>query len=239
LFAGLTDEASEITREFYSKFCDNLIQVSSPEVAEAAKLFENTFRQVNIALVNEFALIMNKMNVPVSEVLDAAASKPYGFMKFTPGIGVGGHCIPVDPIYLEKAAEDAGAEANFIKLANEVNLKMPVEIANRVIVEIGGSIKGKRVLVCGIAYKSNISDTRETPSEILVDYLQSQGANVSWHDPLVESWRSESGVSKLTPGEFDVVIIATLHEAMNQKDLVAAGKYVFDCTGRVPGAVSL
>jgi UDP-N-acetyl-D-glucosamine dehydrogenase len=132
LFAGLTEEATVATREFYSKFCDDLVPVSSPEIAESAKLFENTFRQVNIALVNEFALIMRALEIPVHEVLEAASTKPYGIMKFTPGLGVGGHCIPVDPSYLAFVSKEAGIEPRFINLANQVNLEMPQAILKRI-----------------------------------------------------------------------------------------------------------
>ena len=143
LFAGLTPEATRRTREFYATFCDNLVEVSSPEVAEAAKLFENTFRQVNIALVNELAQISHALGIDVRETLDAANTKPYGFMKFTPSAGVGGHCIPVDPSYLAHLALENGVRATFIERANEVNLEMPKYIAKRVASDNGGSLKGK------------------------------------------------------------------------------------------------
>ena len=172
LYAGLTPEATAKTREFYSSFCDNLVEVSSPEVAEAAKLFENTFRQVNIALVNELAQISHALGIDVRETLDAAGTKPYGFMKFQPSAGVGGHCIPVDPSYLADVAEKAGVEATFIKRANEVNLDMPKYIAGRIAKDNGGSLKGKKVLVVGVAYKPNVADTRETPAELLIDALE-------------------------------------------------------------------
>ena len=147
LYAGLTREAAVETQIFYAKFCENLIEVSSPEVAEAAKLFENSFRQVNIALVNELALISSTLGISVREVLEAANSKPYGFMKFNPGLGVGGHCIPVDPTYLAFAAKNSGTRAAFIELANEVNLEMPERIAERIKKENGGSLAGKKILV--------------------------------------------------------------------------------------------
>ena len=139
LFAGLTPEATKRTKEFYSTFCDNLVEVSSPEVAEAAKLFENTFRQVNIALVNELAQISHALGIDVRETLEAANTKPYGFMKFTPSAGVGGHCIPVDPSYLAHLALEHGVRATFIERANEVNLEMPQYIAQRVACDNGGS----------------------------------------------------------------------------------------------------
>ena len=171
LFAGLTPEATRRTREFYATFCDNLVEVSSPEVAEAAKLFENTFRQVNIALVNELAQISHALGIDVRETLDAANTKPYGFMKFTPSAGVGGHCIPVDPSYLAHLALENGVRATFIERANEVNLEMPTYIAKRVASDNGGSLKDKKVLVVGVAYKPNVADTRETPAEHLIEAL--------------------------------------------------------------------
>jgi UDP-N-acetyl-D-glucosamine dehydrogenase len=193
LYAGLTPEATKRTRDFYSTFCDNLVEVSSPEVAEAAKLFENTFRQVNIALVNELAQISHALGIDVRETLDAAGTKPYGFMKFQPGAGVGGHCIPVDPSYLADVAEKAGVTATFIQRANEVNLEMPKYIAGRVTKDNGGSLKGKKVLVVGVAYKPNVADTRETPAELLINALEKLGAIVTWNDPVVGTWHgSES-----------------------------------------------
>ena len=238
LFSGLTKEASSKTREFYGSFCKNLIEVDTPEIAEAAKLFENTFRQVNIALVNEFALIMRAMDIPVHKVLDAASSKPYGFMKFNPGIGVGGHCIPVDPSYLAYSAESVGVTPRFINLANTVNLEMPKSIVERISRELEGGLKGKSVLICGVAYKPNISDTRESPAEILFSELESAGAVVSWHDPLVENWNG-SGSPSLSRGNFDVSIITVLHDAMDETEIRRSAKLVFDCTGKVVGLPTL
>ena len=142
LYSGLTKEAADKTREFYSTFCNSLVEVSSPEVAEAAKLFENSFRQVNIALVNELAQISHALGISVRETLDAADTKPYGFMKFSPSAGVGGHCIPVDPSYLAHVAKGLGVPATFIERANLVNLEMPIYIITRVVKENGGSLKG-------------------------------------------------------------------------------------------------
>jgi UDP-N-acetyl-D-glucosamine dehydrogenase len=191
LYAGLTPEASVKTRDFYSSFCDELVEVSSPEVAEAAKLFENTFRQVNIALVNEFAQIAHSLGISVYETLDAANTKPYGFMKFTPSAGVGGHCIPVDPTYLAAVAEEHGAPATFIRRANEVNLEMSKYVVDRVEADNGGSVAGKTVLVVGVAYKPNVADVRETAAELVIEHLRDRGAVVSWHDDVVGSWNGE------------------------------------------------
>ncbi len=236
LFAGLTPEATKRTRDFYSTFCDNLIEVSSPEVAGAAKLFENSFRQVNIALVNELAQISHALGIDVRETLDAAGTKPYGFMKFTPSAGVGGHCIPVDPSYLSYVAEKAGVSATFIQRANEVNLQMPKYIAARVEKDNGGSLKGKKVMVVGIAYKPNVADTRETPSELLIEALEQLGAEVIWNDPVVKSWRGEES-SPLSG--VDIVVVATKHEVVSVDEILNCAPYVFDSTGKVKGAVQL
>ncbi|CAN2171292.1 WecC UDP-N-acetyl-D-mannosaminuronate dehydrogenase [Candidatus Nanopelagicaceae bacterium] len=236
LYAGLTPEASAKTREFYSKFCDQLVEVSSPEVAEAAKLFENTFRQVNIALVNEFAQITNALGISVYETLDAANTKPYGFMKFTPSAGVGGHCIPVDPTYLAHVAEELGVPATFIRRANEVNLEMSKYIVDRVQADNGGSLQGKSVLVVGVAYKPNVADTRETAAELVIEELRIRGAVVAWHDDVVGQWHGESS-SVL--GGANITIVVTLHDVVDQKAVLASAPYVFDTTGKVKGAKGL
>ena len=236
LYAGLSPEASKKTREFYSTFCDNLIEVSSPEVAEAAKLFENTFRQVNIALVNEFAQISHALGISVYETLAAADTKPYGFMKFNPSAGVGGHCIPVDPSYLAHVAEGLGVPATFIQRANEVNLEMPKYIVARVAADNGGTLSGKSVQVIGIAYKPNVADTRETPAELVIDELKRQGAKVSWHDPVVNNWQGETSTAL---GGSDIAIVVTLHDAFEKKAVLASAPYVFDTTGKLTGAKGL
>ena len=236
LYAGLTPEASKQTREFYSSFCDNLVEVSSPEVAEAAKLFENTFRQVNIALVNEFAQISHALGISVYETLDAADTKPYGFMKFNPSAGVGGHCIPVDPSYLSHVAAGLGVPATFIERANEVNLEMPKYVVARVMADNGGSLKGKSVQVVGVSYKPNVADTRETPAELVIEELTRVGAVVSWNDDLVGSWKGQSS----TPlGGVDIAIVVTLHDVVDKKAVLASAPYVFDTTGKLPGAKGL
>ena len=235
LLAGLTPEATALARKFYSSFCDQIVEVSSPEVAEAAKLFENTFRQVNIALVNEFAQISDALDIPTQEVLDAAATKPFGFMSFKPGPGVGGHCIPVDPSYLAHVAESAGVPATFIRYANEVNLAMPAYVVSRVAGDVG-SLKGKKVVVVGVAYKSNVKDTREAPAALLISELQKLGAEVSWHDPVVGTWNGDN--SSDLKG-FDVAIVVTKHDVISEADIKASAPYVFDCTGSIKGIAGL
>jgi UDP-N-acetyl-D-glucosamine dehydrogenase len=232
LIGGLTPEAISKAREFYTSFCDSIIEVSSPEVAEAAKIFENTFRQVNIALVNEFAQISDALGISSREVIEAAATKPYGFMPFTPGPGVGGHCIPVDPSYLAHVANQVGVPATFIKRANEVNLGMPAYVVKRVVAGAGGSIAGKSVIVVGVSYKSNMADVRETPAAAVVDLLREQGATVVWHDDLVGKWRGEE--SAPIKGH-EIAVVVTKHDHVSI-DAVNASGYVFDCTGSVPGA---
>jgi UDP-N-acetyl-D-glucosamine dehydrogenase len=236
LYAGLTPEATARTREFYSTFCDNLVEVSSPEVAEAAKLFENTFRQVNIALVNELAQISHALGIDVRETLEAAGTKPYGFMKFAPSAGVGGHCIPVDPSYLADVAQKAGIEATFIKRANEVNLDMPQYIAGRIAKDNGGSLKDMKVLVVGVAYKPNVADTRETPADLLISALKDLGAVVSWNDPVVGTWHG-SHSSPLAGA--DIAVVVTKHDAVPSEDVLNSAPYVFDTTGKIKGAVQL
>jgi len=236
LYSGLTPEASKAVSEFYSTFCDNLVEVSSPEVAEAAKLFENTFRQVNIALVNEFAQIAHALGISVYETLDAAATKPYGFMKFMPSAGVGGHCIPVDPSYLADTAARVGVPATFIERANEVNLEMAKYVVERVTADNGGSLSGKSVQVVGVAYKPNVADVRETPAELVIEELKKTGASVTWSDDLVSVWMGEHSTSL---GGSDIAVVVTLHSVTDPAAVLKSAPYVFDTTGKVEGAHSL
>ena len=237
LISGLTESATTKAIEFYSSFANNIVEVASPEVAETAKLFENTFRQVNIALVNELAMICNSLNVNVFDVIEAANTKPYGFMKFNPGPGVGGHCIPVDPSYLAYRAEQAGVKARFIDLANQVNLDMPKYVIERAEKIVGG-LKGKKVLIAGVSYKPEIADVRETPAELIRNEAIAKGAEVYWFDPIVEKWESGK-VEKIDANTFDLVIFQTIHSVMDIESIKKAGKYAFDCTGKVPGVDSI
>jgi UDP-N-acetyl-D-glucosamine dehydrogenase len=235
LLSGLTLDATALARKFYSSFCDEIIEVPTPEIAEAAKLFENTFRQVNIALVNEFAQISDALDIPTREVLNAAATKPFGFMSFQPGPGVGGHCIPVDPSYLAYVAEKVGVPAEFIKRANQVNLGMPAYVVSRVAKDVG-ALKGKNVVVIGVSYKANVSDTREAPASLVIDELKKQGAEVSWHDSLVGTWNGQTS-SELKG--FDVAIVVTKHDAVSESSIKASAPYIFDCTGSIKGVAGL
>jgi UDP-N-acetyl-D-glucosamine dehydrogenase len=236
LYAGLNPEASKAVRNFYSTFCDELVEVSSPEVAESAKLFENTFRQVNIALVNEFAQIAHALGISVYETLNAAATKPYGFMKFMPSAGVGGHCIPVDPSYLAHTAAGLGVPATFIERANEVNLEMAKYVVDRVSADNGGSLEGKSVQVVGVAYKPNVADVRETPAELVIEELKAAGASVTWSDDLVSTWMGEKSTAL---GGADIALVVTLHAVTDPAAVLKSAPYVFDTTGKVRGARSL
>jgi UDP-N-acetyl-D-glucosamine dehydrogenase len=211
LIGGMTPEARELAAQFYGSFCGKVNIVSSPEVAETAKLFENTFRQVNIALVNELAQICAGLDIPTNEVLDAAATKPFGFMKFLPSLGVGGHCIPVDPSYLSFIAKQAGLSTRFIDIANTVNLQMPAYVVQRLTQEFG-DLASKRIQIVGISYKPDVADTRESPSLDLLHLLRATGAEVTWHDPLVASWNGEAS-SPLA--QVDIGIIAAPHQVID------------------------
>ena len=209
---GLTDEARDAAVAFYSSFCDAVVPVSSPEVAEAAKLFENTFRFINIGLVNEFAQVMGAMGIPVDEVLAAAGTKPYGFMPFHPNVGIGGHCIPVDPMYLQEKAIEFGVPSKYISVSQEVNHAMPGFIVDRLSNEIGG-LKGKKIQVVGVSYKANISDTRESPAVEVVGLLRAAGAVVTWHDPLVSTWSGES--SSAIDSGVDASLVLVAHDGLD------------------------
>ena len=207
LVAGLTQEATNNAIDFYSKFCSNVVPVSSPEVAEAAKLFENTFRFINIGLVNEFAQVMGAMGIPVDEVLSAAATKPYGFMPFHPNVGIGGHCIPVDPMYLQQKAKEIGIESKYIAVSEAINHEMPKFIVSRLRTELGG-LRGKKIQVVGVSYKANVADTRETPAVDVVKLLESEGAQVTWHDPLVSSWNGSNSSPLNSSVDAGLVLVA-------------------------------
>ena len=215
IVGGMTGEARDKAIEFYSTFCDQIVPVSSLEVAESAKLFENTFRFINIGLVNEFAQVMGAMGIPVDEVLSAAATKPYGFMAFHPNVGIGGHCIPVDPMYLQQRAKEFGIESKYIAVSEKINHEMPRFIVNRLKIELG-SLKGKRIQVAGVSYKANIADTRETPAVDVVKLLESEGAEVTWHDPLVLSWNGSN--SSPLNSSVDAGLVLVAHDVFDPTD---------------------
>ena len=216
--AGLNDKACDIAIDFYSKFIDQTIRCESLEVAETSKLLENSFRLINISFINEMAIFCNKFGIDVNHVIAAAATKPYGFLPFYPSIGIGGHCIPVDPVYLAAKAREIGASADFIDLATRINNTMPEFFVKRA-EDILGDLQGKKILVIGVSYKPNVADTRETPVESLLLHLRKREAIVSWHDELVKEWNNERSVP--ISEEFDLVILATPHDYL---DLTQVGK---------------
>ena len=231
LVGSIDTESQQRALAFYESICDAAVSVSSPEVAEAAKLLENTFRLVNIALVNEFTQLCSASGINVHEVIDAASSKPYGFMPFRPGVGVGGHCIPVDPLYLTWWARQNGGKAAFVESADSINHAMPKYVANRALGMVDVSIKNPKVLILGVAYKPGVGDVRETPVSELRDYLNAQGADVAWHDPLVPIWEGSNPVA--LDWDCDVAILATKQPGMNLTQLIARGIQILDCTNSI------
>lgn len=213
IISGLTKESTDLAIDFYSSFCKSIYHASSPEVAEAAKLLENTFRQVNIALVNEFSEVLDKLGISTNEVVEAASTKPFGFMKFQPSIGVGGHCIPVDPEYLVYFAKKVGIELRLTKVANEINLHRPQQIAYRIKKYMGGNLNGKKIQIAGIAYKTGVVDLRESPALELIAELINLGAVVSWHDPIVKTYLDQRSLP-LDP-LIDLGVVVTPHVEIN------------------------
>jgi UDP-N-acetyl-D-glucosamine dehydrogenase len=235
---GAIDVASQSKAlAFYESICDAAVSVSTPEVAEAAKLLENTFRLVNIALINEFTQLCAASGINVHEVIDAASSKPYGFMPFRPGVGVGGHCIPVDPLYLTWWAQQNGQKAEFVESADSINHAMPKYVAERALAMVDSSIRNPKVLLLGVAYKPGVGDVRETPVSELRDHLMTQGAEVAWHDPLVVTWEGSKPVD--LGWECDIAILATKQPGMDIEALIARGIRILDCTNSLKNRVGV
>jgi len=238
VIAGIDEQSSKAAYEFYKSICEEVIFVSSAEVAESAKLFENTFRQVNIALVNELAQITEKLGISANEVIKAAASKPFGFMRFNPSLGVGGHCIPIDPIYLAQKAESIGASAQFIRQANLVNQQMPLYVLKRLEGLLGGDISGKKICIVGISYKPDVTDMRQSPAIILWQELEKNGALVSFHDEIVKEFEGKTSTA-LLPNTFDLTVVAVAHSNLEVDKVISSAPIIFDCTGRITGAYQL
>jgi len=233
LVGSIDKESQRRALTFYESICDVAVSVSTPEVAEAAKLLENTFRLINIALINEFTQLCSASGINIHEVIDAASSKPYGFMPFRPGVGVGGHCIPVDPLYLTWWARQNGGKAAFVESADLINHEMPKYVADRALGMVDASIKNPKVLILGVAYKPGVADVRETPVSELRDYLKTQGADVAWHDPLVPVWEDSKPVG--LDWNCDVAILATKQPGMNLGQLIAKRVLILDCTNSLTG----
>jgi UDP-N-acetyl-D-glucosamine dehydrogenase len=235
---GLTPACTERAAEFYRAAVDTVVPLSSPETAEMTKLLENIFRAVNIALVNELAQLCERMDLDVWEVIEAAETKPFGFMSFKPGPGLGGHCIPIDPFYLTWKAREYDFYTEFIDLAGKVNANMPYFCRSLISQALNHgaqkSLKGSRILVLGVAYKADIDDVRESPAEKIVGLLQKGGADVAYHDPHVAEFDGMRSVD-YAPESYDCVVIVTAHTSIDYEDLVDRAQVVVDlrnATGR-------
>lgn len=226
IIGGLNQNSIDRAKTFYESFCDTTVVVSAPEVAEAAKLFENTFRQVNIALANEFSELAFKFGFSAHESIVAASTKPFGFMPFFPSIGTGGHCIPVDPSYLVFSGETMGASTSIIKLANSINRSMPKNTVERIKAFLGGDLLNKQLQVAGITYKPNIADLRESPAISLINMLEKNGAKVKWSDPYVRFFNDQES-APLDPN-IDLGLIVTPHSKFDFSVWKNAGTKVLD-----------
>jgi len=233
LVGGLNPESQEKALDFYNSICDSVISVSSPEIAEASKLLENTFRLVNIALIHEFTQLFDSQDIDVNQVIDAASTKPYGFMPFRPGVGIGGHCIPVDPLYLTWWANQYGQSTRLVQLADEVSNAMPTYVANRVMKLAPVHKTEVNVMLLGVAYKAGLSDVRETPARALRERLLNQGCVVEWHDPLVEEWEGSNSVD--ISWDCDVAVIVTNQPGIDVIYLSDKGVPILDCTNSYSG----
>jgi UDP-N-acetyl-D-glucosamine dehydrogenase len=232
LVGGLTPACLEKAMALYGRAIQQLVPVSSCRVAEAAKLLENIFRSVNIALVNELKLVYGAMDIDIWEVIEAAKTKPFGFMPFYPGPGLGGHCIPIDPFYLTWKARQFGQHTRFIELAGEINTSMPdhvVKVAFEALNSDGKSVKGARILILGLAYKANVDDDRESPTYKLIEKLEALGASVAYHDPFVPvipqtrehaEYAGRRSVAEITP-DYDLIVLSTGHDAYKEFDFTA------------------
>jgi UDP-N-acetyl-D-glucosamine dehydrogenase len=245
---GITEACTRKAVELYESALDTVLPLSSPEAAELTKLLENIFRSVNIALVNELAQLCDRMNIDVWEIVDAASTKPFGFMRFEPGPGLGGHCLPVDPFYLSWKARQYDFYTEFIELAGKVNANMPYFCRSLISQALNHgrelSLKGAKVLILGVSYKADVPDTRESPAIKLIELLHTAGADVSYHDPHVPELR-EAGLSSvaLDPAEHDCVVIVTAHSSIDYDRVVDEALLVVDLrnatgrNGRVDGKV--
>jgi UDP-N-acetyl-D-glucosamine dehydrogenase len=237
VLGGLTDACLQRAEELYGLVCENLVRVSSPEAAELTKLLENIFRSVNIALVNELAMLTDRMGIDIWEVVDAASTKPYGFMPFSPGPGMGGHCLPVDPFYLSWRAREFDMATEFIELAGKVNQQMPyhcVEKAQRALNDVGMSVKGARVFVLGVSYKPGVGDIRESPALKIIELLRKMGAEVCYHDPHVAQL-TEFGLASRpleeAVADADLTLIVTAHPGIDYKQLAQRSRLLVDLRG--------
>ena len=243
VMGGLTPECTQHAMDLYGLACETLVPVGSPEVAELTKLLENIFRSVNIALVNELAILCDRMNIDVWDVIDAAATKPFGYMPFRPGPGLGGHCIPIDPFYLTWKAREFDLHTEFIELAGKVNSQMPEFCVSKVVRALNSrrrALNGSRVLVIGVAYKANVNDMRESPALRIVELLRAEGGNVEYHDPFVPTLPKLGLASiPLTPDsarEFDVVVVVTAHDGIDWEMVGESANLIVDLRNVIPSS---
>jgi UDP-N-acetyl-D-glucosamine dehydrogenase len=237
IVGGLTDECLRRAVELYELVCDEVVAVTGPEEAELTKLLENVFRSVNIALVNEMAILCDRMGIDVWEVVEAAATKPYGFMSFKPGPGMGGHCLPVDPFYLAWRAREFDMQTEFIELAGEVNQRMPyfcVERIGRALNDQVKPVKGSRIAIVGVSYKPGVGDLRESPALRIIRLLREQGADLSYFDDYVPEL-SDLGLRSEWPEDADCVVIVTAHPDLDVERLVRESPLVVDFRGVTRG----
>lgn len=246
LVGGLTPEATESAVSFYTQFIETVVPVNGTREAETAKLLENTYRHVNIALVNEMARFCHDMNIDIWEVIRAASTKPFGFQKFTPGPGVGGHCIPIDPNYLSfQVKKTLGYQFRFVELAQEINSAMPTYVVSRItdlLNEAGKALNGSKVLLLGVTYKPDIADQRESPAVPVAEVLLTKHADLRFHDPLVENWNvGENTLSRVADlddaiAEADVVVLLQDHQDYDLETLSAQASILFNTRGAATGA---
>jgi UDP-N-acetyl-D-glucosamine dehydrogenase len=241
IVGGLTEQCGDRAMELYGHVCDELVRVSTPEVAEMSKLLENIFRSVNIALVNELAILADRMSIDLWEVIDAASTKPYGFMRFDPGPGMGGHCLPVDPFYLTWRAREFDMSTEFIELAGKINQTMPyhcVQRIERALNEQGKPVNGSKVALIGVSYKAGVGDMREAPALKMLLLLAGLGADLSYHDPYVPELR-ESGLQSVELDtaleDCDVAVIVTAHPDVDHQMVVERAPLVVDLRGITRG----
>ena len=241
VLGGLTEACADRAQALYEMVCDEVVRVSSPEAAELTKLLENIFRSVNIALVNELAMLTDRMGIDIWEVVEAAATKPYGFMRFEPGPGMGGHCLPVDPFYLSWRAREFDMSTEFIELAGKVNQQMPyhcVAKVQRALNEAGRAVKGSRVAVFGVSYKPGVGDVRESPALKILELLQGLGAELAYHDPHVPSI-PEFGLSSVPVeqalGDADLALIVTAHPGVDYETIAQRARITVDLRGVTRG----
>ena len=228
LVGGIDEESQKRALAFYDSICDSVVVTSTPEIAEAAKILENTFRLVNIAMINEFTQLCSAQGINVHEVIDAASTKPYGFMSFRPGVGIGGHCIPVDPLYLTWWARKGGQVASLVERSDEISNEMPIYVAERALALSKKTPVSAKVLIMGVAYKPGVGDVRETPASALRAALEARGAEVAWVDPLVPLWEGTKPVNE--SWDCDVAIVATNQPGLDVNSLLTKGIPVLDCT---------